>query len=148
MKNYNKHILPILEALDKKRKEKKITMNVPLEHTEQANFFKAARLILGIYYPLIFAIPNGGKRTGRDGKGKQREGLKKGVPDIFLAMPKIGYHGLFIEMKRLKGSTTSDEQKAYIKLLNRTGYKAVICKGYAKAVEVLRDYLKGQDEKS
>ena len=126
----------------------KITMKVPLEHTEQANFFKAARLILGIYYPLIFAIPNGGKRTGRDGKGKQREGLKKGVPDIFLAMPKIGYYGLFIEMKRLKGSTTSDEQKAYIKLLNRTGYKAVICKGYAKAVEVLRDYLKGQDEKS
>jgi len=123
-------------------------MNVPLEHTEQVNFMRLASLKMGKLFPLLFAIPNGGKRNIITAKKLKAEGVKAGIPDMFFAYPTEKYRGLFIEMKRLKGSTTSDEQKAYINLLNRTGYKAVICKGCSKAVEALQDYLKGQDEKS
>lgn len=96
----------------------------------------------------MFAIPNG---TFLNGNKLQRakqmnrlkaEGLKVGVPDTFIPIASNGYHGLFIEMKRKKGSATSAEQKAWIISLNAQGYKAVICKGADEAIRVLEEYLK------
>jgi hypothetical protein len=67
------------------------------------------------------------------------EGVKKGVPDLFLPLAKNGFNGLFIEMK-VEGGRASKEQTEWIEKLNANGYRAVICVGYKSAIEELKNY--------
>jgi hypothetical protein len=89
---------------------------------------------------LLFAIPNGGLRDKRTAAKLKAEGVRAGVPDLFLPYPASGYHGLFIEMKRPDGRT-SIEQDAWIQVLNLNGYLAVVCKGQDEAWNCLMGYL-------
>lgn len=98
---------------------------------------------------LLFAIPNGAY-FGKDRFKAMRQmvrlkagGLKKGVPDLFLPFPNSEFHGLFIEMKSLKG-VASPEQKQWIEKLSKLGYRAEVCKGGQQALDVIMDYL-GKD---
>lgn len=122
----------------------KLRHNIATEHQEQVSLFKWARTMQGIYPQLnmLFAIPNAGKRSITTGKRFVKEGLSKGFPDIGFLCPRQGYHGLFIEMKRVKDSYASKEQKAWIEKLNNQGYLAVVCKGWEEAKEVIERYLK------
>ena len=90
---------------------------------------------------LLFHVPNEGRRSPAAANALYRIGLRAGVPDLILAVPRGVYHGLFIEMKRPKGSRTSPEQRAFIESLNAQGFKAVVCKGADAAITVLKDYL-------
>jgi hypothetical protein len=66
-----------------------------------------------------------------------------GVPDIFCAEPRGGYHGLFIEMKRRRGagSKVSEDQREWHFALNRNGYFAGVCYGFPEALSLLAAYL-------
>lgn len=98
---------------------------------------------------LIHAIPNGGAR-GNDSRTNQirgamlkAEGVRKGVPDIFLPFPCGGYHGLYIEMKVVDKSKArvSPEQEKFIKELSLLGYRCEVCYGAEQAKQaVLRYY--------
>ena len=46
-------------------------------------------------------------------------GVKSGVPDLMLPIPKGGYHGLFIELKKEVGGITSKEQIDWSQFLNQ-----------------------------
>ena len=98
----------------------------------------------------LFAIPNGGSRRKTCGRISQealrmkREGVRSGVPDLFLALPsKEGHHGLFIEMKRrIKSlSSVSDAQRAWQEKLRQAGYRAEICYGSDEAIATIKAYL-------
>ncbi len=93
---------------------------------------------------LMIHIPNEGKRSERQGAKMKKIGLRKGVPDLFLPVPKGKYHGLWIEMKRMKGSKTSKEQKEWIEALNRQGYFAAVCLGWLEAKQTIERYMKGE----
>ena len=121
-------------------------MKIPTEHMEQATliaWFKRA-------HPgeRIFAIPNGAQLAGSIAQRSKQvnklkaEGMEVGVPDLFLPVARKGYHGLFIEMKRTKGSVTSKEQKSWHEHLNGQGYLCAVCKGFEEAKIVIEDYLK------
>ena len=86
-------------------------MKIPTEHQEQVNFINW----IEYNYPehKVFAIPNGEKRHLSVAKRLKAEGVKPGVPDLFI--PSLF---LFIEMKRIKGSVTSKQQKEWLKYLN------------------------------
>lgn len=100
---------------------------------------------------LLHAIPNGGAR-GNDSRTNmirgamlKAEGVRKGVPDIFLPVPKQKYHGLYIEMKvsdRSKGRP-SQEQLDFIKEVEMLGYKCHICYGAEEAKQAIYDYYCG-----
>lgn len=117
----------------------------PSEHEEQVEFI---RLVEFAFPPevaaLLFAIPNGGKRAIKTARELKAEGVRKGVPDLFLAYPHNGYSGLFIEMKKRYGGRVSPEQKAYIEALRGRGYAVVVCKGCDEAFDALTAYL-GRD---
>lgn len=68
------------------------------------------------------------------------EGVKAGVPDLFLPVPRGIYHGAAIEMKTLKGRPT-EHQRRWLKDLSEQGYYAIVCKGRDAAVEELTKYL-------
>lgn len=90
---------------------------------------------------LMFAVPNGGDRHPAVAAKLKAEGVKAGVPDIFLPVPRNGYHGLFIELKRAKGGRPTIAQKQWIEDLTTQGYRAEICHGAEQAISTILDYL-------
>ena len=86
-------------------------------------------------------IPNGGARFKATAGRLKAEGVKEAIPDIFLPAARGGYHGLYIEMKRIDGEATAD-QLACHERLRRQGYFVVVCKGCDAAIDVTEHYLK------
>lgn len=87
-----------------------------------------------------FAIPNGGKRNISVAKKLKAEGVRSGIPDIFIPVAKQGYNGLFIEVKTQKGAT-SKQQKQWLNTLSSQGYKAVICRGLDNILDEVKKYF-------
>lgn len=117
-----------------------------LEHTEQVNLMQWWSLsckLFGISEQLLFAIPNGGERNVIVASKLKAEGVRAGVPDLFLAHGHTCYNGLFIEMKKAKGGVLSDKQKVYIDLLKQRGYAVAVCHGWIEAKQAIEKYLKG-----
>ena len=56
-------------------------------------------------------------------------GVKKGVPDLCLPVPRGTYHGLYIEMKNDVGRA-SQEQKWWGERLTEQGYRWEVCHGW------------------
>jgi len=106
----------------------------PLEREEQITFCN----YLDFMNILYFAVPNGGSRNEREAKNLKKEGVKAGVPDMVVILEG---QCLFVEMKRVKGSTTSKEQKVWIETLTALGHHAKVCKGAKEAIEFVEAYL-------
>lgn len=89
---------------------------------------------------LLFHIKNetaeGAQRVGMD----KALGVKKGVPDLCLPVPRGRYHGLYIEMKNESGKT-SEAQDWWLGELKQTGHYATVCHGWKEAAAVLVGYL-------
>jgi len=111
----------------------------------------------GHQYPhlkdLLIAIPNGGKRHVKTAAKLKAEGVKAGVPDLFLAAP-VGYKveangrkiiehlsaGLWIEMKTPKG-VIRDSQQKYLDRLSEFGYSTVVCRSFEEFTKSIETYL-------
>lgn len=117
---------------------------IPTESVEQQHLFQWAKLQQAAYpeLALLYHVPNGGKRNRATAARLKAEGVKPGVPDICLPVPRGDYHGLYIELKRIQGGTTSDDQKDWLDVLRRQGYHTAVCKGWNAAAQVILDYLK------
>jgi hypothetical protein len=117
-------------------------LKMPTEHQEQKMFFSWCLSHADEYkgVNLIFAIPNGGNIDAIRGKNLKDEGLRAGVPDMFLPVAVGGHHGLFIEMKVRKGGKVSPKQKLWLKALQEQGFKAVVCEGFYQARKELIKY--------
>ena len=116
-------------------------MKIPSEHDEQVVVCKWLDII-GVTY---FSVPNGSFLSGgkmqraRQMKNLKAEGLKSGVPDLVILLE--GGKLLFIEMKRVKLSTTSKEQKEWQERLKVLGFSAHICNGAGEAIDTIEKYL-------
>ena len=93
---------------------------------------------------LLFHIPNGGARSKATAGKLKAEGVKTGVPDMFLPVARGGYHGLFIELK-VKPNKTTENQDIWIAELKKQGYAVEVCYGWREASVVLENYLKTAD---
>lgn len=113
---------------------------IPTEHQEQAAFFQWWHVWARDLPYLAFAIPNGGARNAITGAMLKREGVTKGVPDVFVAWPRNGQNGLFLEFKRRKGSKVSEEQKECLERLLLAGYECRVVHGWEEARDVVREY--------
>lgn len=122
--------------------------NTPSEHVEQVAFVRWARAWLPADMSnLLFAIPNGGQRNVLVAKKLKAEGVVSGVPDLFFAHSRLGFHGLFIEMKRKKGGSLSKSQRDMIDTLQDSGYACAVCKGADEAIEAMRAYMLDSDDR-
>ena len=111
-------------------------MNHQESQEQQALFEWAA------YHPeleLMHHIPNGGKRNPREAARLKREGVKAGIPDIFLPVPRRGWHGLYIEMKT-PGGRLSKAQKDIHQKLSEQNYAVVVCHGCDEAIQAIQHY--------
>lgn len=114
----------------------------PSEHQEQAALVRWATLYSNDYpaLALLFAIPNGGARDAVTGARLKAEGVRAGVPDMYLPVARDGWHGLFIELK-VGRNKPSKHQEWWSEKLTEQGYLAVVCWGWHDAAGLLVDYL-------
>lgn len=114
-----------------------------LEEDEQQALFQWIDWMSGTHPELemLFHIPNGGKRGKLEAIRLKREGVKAGVPDLFLPVARGDYHGLFIELKAGKG-VASLMQREWIVRLEKQGYRAQIAVGWEAAAKAIMEYLK------
>lgn len=113
---------------------------VPLETEEQQALFQWVQYQLKQYpeLALLYHIPNEGKRNPRRAKA---EGVKAGVPDLCLPVPRGRNHGLYIEIKRRKGGRITSEQAEWMDHLRAQGYAVACCYGWEPAAKFLLDYM-------
>ncbi len=100
---------------------------------------------LGVPHPgLLFHIPNEGA-GGNPIRGAilKGQGVVKGVPDYFLAVPSKGFNGLFIELKKATGSTSREQDELLVQFACQ-GYLATVCYSFDEAVKLVEGYLKSK----
>lgn len=124
-----------------------VTKWIPSEAEEQQALIAWARLMYfkqnEVTYRIsdfIFHIPNGGHRDHRTGALLKKAGVMAGVYDLFLMVPRGGFHGLFLEMKR-KGGVVSVAQQAFGKKVATMGYKEEVVYGCEEGIKSLKSYL-------
>lgn len=88
----------------------------------------------------LFAIPNGGARDMITGARLKAEGVRGGVLDLALPVPRGIYHGAFIEMK-VGYNKPSDKQDAFIEFLRASGYHASVHWSSTSAIAEIEGYL-------
>lgn len=108
------------------------------EHDEQVKLINWAKTVPEL--DCLFAIPNGGQRHIAVAAKLKREGVRAGVPDIFVALARGGYHGLFLEMKFGKGRL-SDKQIIWLERLHLNNYKTIVAHGFIEARFEILSYL-------
>ena len=123
-------------------REKEMTIRprkTPSEHQEQVNLVARVRLL----YPdvIIYAIPNGGYRHLKEAVRLKAEGVLAGIPDLFIAEPRGGWHGLYVEVKKRNGKLSKD-QALRIAELRLKGYCVLLAdRGAGDALERVQRYL-------
>lgn len=126
------------------------------EHQIQVGVFQWIDLQKEIYPALknAFAIPNGGSRNEIEAKNLKAEGVRAGVPDMCLAYPSKGFHGLYIEHKTKKGQLTKDKtiktkhgsriregQETWFKRLSDCGYRCEVSRSIDQSISIIKRYL-------
>lgn len=116
----------------------------PKEHDEQVRvvaWWASVCRIYGVDERCLYAVPNGGYRAFTEARRLKMEGQRNGIPDLCLCVPKGIYHGLYIELKRLRGGSVRKEQATMIEELQRLGYKAMVCYGSTDAIQAIKEYM-------
>lgn len=112
------------------------------EHDEQAALIEWADW-LSLRHPrlaMLFAIPNGGARHKAVASRMKAEGVRRGVPDLFLPVVGVnGAAGLWIEMKTTRGRL-SPEQIWWRDHL-RDHYDYALCRNWQEAARRICAHL-------
>ena len=103
----------------------------------------------------LIAYPNGGKRLYTEAARLHGLGVKKGVVDLLLPLSRLGYHGLWIEMKKplaafrsssaARDAVTS-EQRCWMVRMRQAAYAATACYGWDAARVLIEAYVQEGDD--
>lgn len=94
--------------------------------------------------PLFFAVPNGGARNAWTAKIMKDEGVRAGVADLILLIPKHGYASLLIEMKTPDGKQ-QDSQKEFERVATEFKNKYVVCRSLSDFQKVVMWYIEDKE---
>lgn len=90
--------------------------------------------------PLFFSVANGGARNAWTAKIMKDEGVRAGVADLILLLPRHGYAALCIEMKTPDGKQ-SDSQKEFERMCRQYGSKYVVCRSLPEFQKIVMEYV-------
>ncbi|MDR2341331.1 MAG: VRR-NUC domain-containing protein [Puniceicoccales bacterium] len=106
---------------------------------EQITLGRKELLLLGSFYNEV-------SRLSRFARANRKAlGFRKGIPDLYLLIPRGNYHGLFIELKSLCPThrrAASSCQGDFAKLLMLNGYRWTTCHGFENAIAEIERYLR------
>jgi len=132
----NERQLSIIGLDNDESKIKKIN-NCPSEFQEQCKLVVWLRKKRIVHHH----SPNGMKSSYHEGAKFKRLGTMPGFPDIIIPYARKGYHGLYIELKRVSGGVLSESQKWWRDFLAKEGYAWHEAKGCSQAKQIICDYF-------
>jgi hypothetical protein len=117
----------------------------PKEVQVQCGYAAWCRRLAGVKPELArgFHVPNGEERDIRVARKLAAMGVRAGVLDWCLPVPRGGFHGLFLEFKR-PGEKPSEEQWHELDCLRADGYCVAVFDDWLKAAEWTLAYLDGR----
>ena len=110
------------------------------EHYIQVRLFYLLERDYPDFYYHAYSVPNGGLRAKRTAAELLHEGVKDGVPDMQISVPRGTYHGMYLEVKTDKGRASSHQLERVSKLC-AVGYYAVICHGFDECWQAINKYV-------
>ena len=138
------HPSHIARAQDFDKPRRKARRNfTPSEHDEQVNLMQWAAHTACTHpeLRLLYAIPNGGQRHKVTAAKLKAEGVRAGIPDLNLPVPRGTFCGLYIELKRRQGGRVEPEQRDWLNALEAQGYRTYVCRGWESARDAILEYL-------
>lgn len=87
---------------------------------------------------LLFAVPNGGQRSAREGARFKQQGVTAGVADLVLLVPRP--HILLLELK-VKGGKLSDAQKAWLAKAAGQGHTTAVAYDFHAARAAIQSHI-------
>lgn len=105
----------------------------------------------------IFAVPNGGRRNGREGGRLKAQGVTAGVSDLFVPEPyfvmqeaiplhsvrPVLYCGLWVELKCGKNKPSVEQTKFLDEMVLR-GYATAVCYSLDQFINTCTNYFSGE----
>ncbi len=112
------------------------------EDAQQMAVISWAGWMINVYpeLNLLHHCPNGGSRHKAEAVKLKQIGVKPGMPDLCLPVPRGKYAGLYIEMK-CGDNKLQETQKEKLTALARHGHYCTVCYSSREAIEVLEEYL-------
>ena len=105
-----------------------------------AEWLKKALAAAGLPQELFWHVPSEGMRKPQYRAKLKLMGFRAGIPDICLALPSDGYHGLFVELKAA-GNGPEKEQKKMLLALTKMGYICFVINDFETFKNVLSFYI-------
>ena len=136
-----------MDSLIKKAISKQPTIKPRTKRNAQPEAIEQAKVIAWARanennYPYLWMLHsslNGVKMTKAQAGRAIAQGMLSGVPDLFLPVPKNGYHGLFIEMKYGSNKVTENQEK-FLQNAANVGYAVSVCYSANEAIKRIEDY--------
>ncbi len=121
----------------------------PKEHAEQVAVVKWwywYSKTRGVHFKQLVAVPNGQLlfRFANNPNALlgylHAEGMRDGMMDLVIFHAVAPWHGCLVEMKRISGSSVSDDQTEMARILSAAGYRCEVCYGADEAINVIKEY--------
>lgn len=117
---------------------------VASEAQEQAaviSWWRLAHKSYGVPEYTLLHIANEGTGSAARGRLQKRQGVRAGVADLFLSVPRGAFSGLWIEMKRQRDGYVRPQQKEFLSEMQRLGYDCAVCRGADAARQKIVAYM-------
>ena len=136
-----------MDSLIKKAIAKQPTIKPRTKRNAQPEAIEQAKVIAWakenennyLFLWLLHSSLNGVKLSKAQAGKALKQGMKKGVPDLFLPVKQGGFSGLYIEMKSAKGRISSEQSK-FLKAASDFGYACFICYSAVDAIDKIKGY--------
>ena len=92
--------------------------------------------------PLLFAVPNGGKRSVSEGQRLKHEGVVPGVSDMILLLPRCGSNALCLEFKYGRNTQSPKQKEWQAAAESLAGAKYVVVRDKDFFIDTIKKYLK------
>ena len=89
----------------------------------------------------LFHVPNGGTRNAKEAAKFKGMGVRSGVPDLMLIIPRHGFHYLALELKVGKNRQT-ENQKWYQFNMTENGGRYAVIRSLDDFIDTVNDYLR------
>ena len=109
------------------------------EDNEARTLWQRAQLVT-VLREYLYHVPNGGKRNPKEAARMNGMGVRAGVSDFCLPVPRGAFHGLYLELKAGDNKPT-EKQREWIAKMQAQGYAAYWATGWEEAMRVFRWYL-------